>query len=91
MIEHCDKSCGECEFVNRGHDDCCHEIFWISDRCPLDNIIQLYRQVNHVLPPVEWMTSYTGCVYFKLDEEYKRWNEEVDQMNKERNNKLNKE
>lgn len=70
MINHSEKSCGECEFVDRGLDDCSHEIFWITDRCPLHGLMQLYRRINHAPPPVEWVTSYTGCVHFKLDEEY---------------------
>lgn len=88
MINHCKRSCGECECVDRGNDECYHEIFWITDRCPLYELMQLYRQINHAHPPVEWVTSYTGCIYFKLDEEYKRKNEEIDQMLKERSKNI---
>jgi len=90
MVEHCDKSCGECEFVDRGYDEYSHEVFWISERCPLHELMQLYRKVNHYTAPVEWVTSYLGCVHFKLDEKYQHRNDEIDQTLKERHEKNRK-
>ena len=72
MIENCDESCAYCEFVDRGVDDCYHETYSVSDRCPLYKILEQYREITKHRHSIEWGTGYTGCVHFKSDQKYKK-------------------
>jgi len=84
MIKNCENSCEYCEHVNRGHDDCCHEVYQISDRCPLSELLKMFLDVNGYPCAIEWSVRYTGCVHFKEDLENKRQNEEFAQFLKEK-------
>jgi|WetSurMetagenome_2_1015567.scaffolds.fasta_scaffold24903_7 hypothetical protein len=86
-----DERCENCEFVNRGVDDCCHMVFWVSDRCPLYKNLQMYRRINNHPHSIEWSTGLTGCRLFKVDEVYKQNMEEADRLNHERNERHAKE
>ena len=84
MIDHCKNSCEYCEHVNREHDDCCHEVYHISDRCPLSELLNMFQEVNGYPAAIEWSIRYTGCVHFKEDLEYKQRNEEFEQFLEEK-------
>jgi hypothetical protein len=79
------ESCENCEFVDRGHDEYCHEVYNISDRCPFNELILIFSKVNQYPPPFEWTTRYTGCKKFKEDMEYKLFKEETEQFIRELN------
>lgn len=78
-LDTCERSCEFCEGVDRGVDDCCHAIYWLTDRCPLYLTMKAYHKVAPV-PDFQLVTRFTGCVYFKLDEKYKLQCEETDKM-----------
>jgi len=81
--ESVNERCENCEFVDRGIDEYCHEIYWVSSRCPINEILTAYRKINRRSCPIELTTGYTGCVRFKEDAEYKRKNEEMELFLKE--------
>lgn len=87
MIELCEDRCENCTDVNRGIDDTCHEVYRVSDRCPFFINLVMFHEMNNRFAPIELITGWTGCGRFKLDVEYKRHNEEVAFLNKERNDK----
>lgn len=81
--ESINERCENCEFVDRDIDEYCHEVYWVSNRCPTNEILTAYRKINRRNCPIELMTGYTGCIRFKEDAEYKRKKEETELFLKE--------
>ena len=79
-IENCERSCEYCEYVNRGLDDCCHQVYWISDRCPLDEKSKFYKEITGDILDLAYITRLTGCIHCKPDEIYKKQMEEADEQ-----------
>lgn len=89
-IERCENCCENCTKVNRGHDDCCHEVHWISDRCPLYKMVIFSVKLTKCRYPVEILTTLTGCVHFTLDTVYKKEQEEAAEYIKKLHESRNK-
>lgn len=81
--------CCYCEHVNRGYDDCSHPVHWVSERCPLTEILEMYKKIHMHTFPIEWITSFTGCRHFKEDTEYTKQQKEIDDVINERHKQNN--
>ena len=79
-VNGCEHRCEKCECVDRGFDEYSHQVHWISDRCPLNEIVKMYREINGHFLPMELITGYTGCIHFKEDLEHKRIEEESNRL-----------
>jgi hypothetical protein len=80
LVGNCERSCEYCDHVDRGFDEYCHQIYWISERCPLYEKDEFCKQIIKSIFDLAYVTRLTGCIYFKFDEENKRINEEADEQ-----------
>src|SRR5512147_531820 len=80
------EQCENCNHVDRGYDDCCHETYSVTNRCPLWPVIQEFVKIYGYWPSIETVISFIGCRHFDEDLEYKAFKKEVEQMCKEREN-----
>ena len=60
MIEKNRQSCGTCIYTETKRDT-----YHISIRCPLDDQLNAYAQINGKRVPIEFVTELTGCKQHK--------------------------
>lgn len=75
-----ENRCENCENVKRGMDDCSHMCHWISEQCPMHDLVYTYLKINDHPLPIELITGYTGCRHFKEDVEHRKLEEETEQL-----------
>jgi hypothetical protein len=75
-----ENCCENCNNVDRSMDEYSHFCYNVSNRCPIFKTLVIFLEINGYPLAVELATRHTGCRYFKLDEEYKKQNEEADKL-----------